>query len=578
MPTPLRRLAASLLLSLLPLATGAQTPPPPSSPIFGETVEVNVVNVEVIVVDKDGRPVVGLGRNDFELLEEGKPVPIEYFSAPEPGAVFVPLPGAPATATPEPVVAPSGEVTLPPQRPLLVVYVDGLDLRPGPRNDSLKRLARLVEDRMKIGHRALVAAFDHQLRVLTPATDDSKLVQRAIEEIKTINPGGTGLQLRRRTLLAEIQSTFAGDPTGIAQAGLLLHDIESYAAAETVERRAAMVALSDLLATLAGVDGPKAVLHLSGGLYVQPGDELYSAWQRHFGSLVASDLDHRRAGGDPDATMLQRELTRVTRSAQASRAVIYAVDGADRLPEGFTAEDQGEVESTGDMPGVLGAAEAASNLASMAERSGGRKLLAGPGLDAELGNVASELASAYSLGFTPHGTVDDKFHKVTVRVKREGVKVRHREGYRRRSTEDQLADTAVAAASLGAAPNPLAARLEVIVGAASKGNGKARIVQALAKVPLTELTLMPAKDTKTGKLVLEFALRDEDGRVSRFERREQSFTFPAANLAAAINRPVAYGVEMRLNPGRYRLAASILDGIGGNRTTATAEFTVPGRR
>jgi hypothetical protein len=163
-------------------------------------------------------------------------------------------------------------------------------------------------------------------------------------------------------------------------------------------------------------------------------------------------------------------------------------------------------------------------------------------------------------------------------TEREGVKVRHREGYRRRSTEDQLADTAVAAASLGAAPNPLAARLEVIVGAASKGNGKARIVQALAKVPLTELTLMPAKDTKTGKLVLEFALRDEDGRVSRFERREQSFTFPAANLAAAINRPVAYGVEMRLNPGRYRLAASILDGSGGNRTTATAEFTVPGRR
>ena len=567
---------ASGLIVVSTHAAAAQTPPP-SAPVFGESVEVNLVNIDVVVVDKDGRPVVGLTRDDFSLFEEGRSVPIEFFSGPEPGAVFVPLPGAAAApAAPPPTVQPTAAPVPPIQRPVLVIYVDGLDLRPGPRNDSLKRLARLVDDRMIIGHRVLLAAFDRNLRLLTPVTDDRKLVRRAFDELATINPGGIGMQTRRRSLLADIQSTFAGDSAGNSQAESLLHDIEAYATSETQERRAAMVALADLLSTLAGIDGPKAVFHLSGGLPVQPADDLYSAWQRRFGSSVSSDLDHRRTGGDPDAQILQRELQRVTRAAQASRAVIYTVDGADRLAEGLSAEDQGEVESSGDAPGVLGAAEASSNLASLAERSGGHKLMAGPGLDGALGDVASELASTYSLGFTPAGTADDKLHSVTVKVKREGVTVRHREGYRRRSTEDQLADAAIAAASFGATQNPLAARVDVAVGGAAKG--KARIVKVLAKVPLSLITLMPNGTSQSGKLVFDFALRDPDGRVTRYERREQAFNLAADKVAEALGRPVAYGIEMHLVPGTYRLAASILDAVGGTRTTAAAEFTVPGSR
>lgn len=581
MPSPIRRLAALLAFAAWSLPAVAQAPPAPqpAAPVFGESVEVNVVNVEVVVVDKDGRPVTGLTRDDFELADEGRPVAIDFFAAPDPGAAFVPLPGSPQA--PAPPAAPAeaeaaAASPAPPQLPILVVYVDGLDLRPGPRNDALKRLARLVEDRMIIGHRALIAGFDRSLRLLTPVTDDRKAVRRAFDELATLNPASSATRARRATLVGDIQSTFAGDTPGNSQALSLLREIETFAASETAERRAAMMALSDLLSTLAGIDGPKAVLHLSGGLSAQPADDLYSAWERRFGGSVSSDIDHRRTGGDPDAQALQRELLRVTRSAQASRAVIYTVDGADRVLEGLSAEEQGEVESTGDVIGSLGAAESSANLASLAERSGGRKILAGPGLDAELGNVASELASTYSLGFTPSGPADDKQHRLTVRVKREGVKVRHREGYRRRSSEDQLADAAVAAASLGTVQNPLAARIDIALG--GEARGKARVVKALTKVPLAGLTLMPGPDTQSGKLVLEFALRDDSGRVSRYERREQAFTFPAANVEAARNRPVAYGIEMHLVPGHYRLAAAILDAVGGNRTTATAEFTVPGAR
>ncbi len=47
---------------------------------FSEVVDVQLVNVEVWVSDRQGRPVVGLGPEDFEVREDGKPVTVDFFS------------------------------------------------------------------------------------------------------------------------------------------------------------------------------------------------------------------------------------------------------------------------------------------------------------------------------------------------------------------------------------------------------------------------------------------------------------------------------------------------------------------
>src|SRR5687767_281034 len=41
---------------------------------------VDLVHFSVIVTDKQGAPITGLTADDFELLEEGKPQSISYFS------------------------------------------------------------------------------------------------------------------------------------------------------------------------------------------------------------------------------------------------------------------------------------------------------------------------------------------------------------------------------------------------------------------------------------------------------------------------------------------------------------------
>ena len=47
--------------------------------MFIETMEVRVVNVDVVVRDKKGNPVSGLTTDDFRILENGQPVEITNF-------------------------------------------------------------------------------------------------------------------------------------------------------------------------------------------------------------------------------------------------------------------------------------------------------------------------------------------------------------------------------------------------------------------------------------------------------------------------------------------------------------------
>ena len=77
----LRILPVLLAALALPVA-GQQQPAAPEEPssIFGETIDVRVVNVEVVVTDRQGNRVTGLGPGDFRLRVDGKDVPIEYFT------------------------------------------------------------------------------------------------------------------------------------------------------------------------------------------------------------------------------------------------------------------------------------------------------------------------------------------------------------------------------------------------------------------------------------------------------------------------------------------------------------------
>lgn len=65
-------------LALAGAAVQAQQEDPAA--LFTEVIEVRVVNIEVVVTDRDGVRVHGLEPSDFELLVDGEPVPIDFFT------------------------------------------------------------------------------------------------------------------------------------------------------------------------------------------------------------------------------------------------------------------------------------------------------------------------------------------------------------------------------------------------------------------------------------------------------------------------------------------------------------------
>ena len=94
-----RHLLAALGLLASTAAIG-QVAPPVGAGGFSEIVDVRVVNLEVAVTDRDGVPIRGLGAEHFELLVDGEPVPIEYFSEVLGGRAVVPAAGEETEAVP----------------------------------------------------------------------------------------------------------------------------------------------------------------------------------------------------------------------------------------------------------------------------------------------------------------------------------------------------------------------------------------------------------------------------------------------------------------------------------------------
>ncbi|MEO8198296.1 MAG: hypothetical protein ABI689_16375, partial [Thermoanaerobaculia bacterium] len=65
-------------LALFALVVAGPAAAQGDSPSFGERVDVEVVNVDVVVTDRSGARITDLLREDFRIEVDGKPVPIDY--------------------------------------------------------------------------------------------------------------------------------------------------------------------------------------------------------------------------------------------------------------------------------------------------------------------------------------------------------------------------------------------------------------------------------------------------------------------------------------------------------------------
>ena len=289
------------LLVVLSLACAGALHAEEAPPVFGEVVEVKVVNVDVVVTDSDGRSVHGLEREDFRLLEDGEPVELTNFLAvagEEPGLE----PAVPAPAGVEAQPAPAA-----PEEPVtLVLYFDNSSLIPAHRNRVLEDLGAFVEEAAASGRvRFMVVAFNPGLELIAPITGDGAVVTAALERVAAMPAMGLLAERDRRTARDQVQAIYrevqSSKGWGPAQGGAgeggkrgkpgtnasgnrgrffdpcveawgpMLNAIDGFAQQQVNRVATAQAGLTGLTRSLIGVPGRKFVLYMSDGLAQIPG-------------------------------------------------------------------------------------------------------------------------------------------------------------------------------------------------------------------------------------------------------------------------------------------------------------------
>lgn len=556
-------------LLAIPAAVVAQDD---AKPIFVESVDVDVINVEVFATDKSGRPVHDLEAEDFEVFEDGEPVEItNFFTTSRTDRVSASLDRGPREIAAEGLEPAAPLSPLPEDQTLhLVIYVDHFNLRTGDRRRVLDDLGGFVEDRLIQGDRIMLVGYDRQLEVAVPFTRDRERLLAGIEgmrKVATHRPIDDAERLRTMRLMT---ATLLDGPNAPNPIDTAYQQLRSYVQSARSDLRFSAKALSDMVRSLAGLPGRKAVLYVSSGLPQRPGEELYQHLLNLFGSDAFQSSGTAGPVIDPSIEALREDeshlFTRIIREANSHQVTLYTLDarggaGESTLSAEFATLTPGDAGRTAfDQIRTHNLQEP---LMSMAVATGGRAILDTYNFDGVLIGLADDFDTFYSLGYRPARGRDGKYHKIKVEVKRPGVRVRHRAGYESKPEIERVGDRTMSSLLLGLEKNPHDVRVD-FGKPEPKGGGKFEL-QILIRVPIDKVTLIFQEESAEGRLQFFLAVQDEEG-ISDLHRQSYPVTIPADQLERAKGREIAYAARLKIRKGTPNVAVGVWDELSGEES------------
>lgn len=605
----------ALVLLLLGLAaTGARAQPAGSSraaaapaegslaAVFGDSVSVELVEVEVFVTDQ-GEPVPGLDRDDFRLAVDGRPVEIAHFarvgarvderSAPDGGSRRDKEPeGAPAAEEP-------GGAVRPPDPATVVVFLDLLHLGPGSRKRLDEELGPALERAVRPGDEVLVMAYDGGLDVVQPLTSDITAVRDALGRIRPITAnqlqGGFADQRALEAVMVQQMVEAKGDTApGVAGICVRLGPLaETYAEQAHHRVEQSVDALTGFVDSLAGLEGPKVLLHISDGIPLVPGGqvlqyaiELCDGTGAQRGVDYATDVTGlgsvgQRERWDPfGARTRLNELDttgdwqRLASHANVHRVSFYTIQAGG--VEDFLVSVANDVRMSGQTL-AYGPRNRQDTLDLVARETGGRALLNANDLSRRVAEALDDFRSHYLLAFQPVPSKPGTVHRIQVEVDRPGAEVRHRKSYRAQAVHERVSAGVLTSLFYGRQANPLGVTVVArpAPGAAAEvpGNGEAEVrrVRLQVHLPLTRLTLLPRGERFEGAFSVFLAARDEDGATTPVRQVSIPVSVPLEGMV----RDFVYEVEIPLAPGGHRVAVALRDELGGETSYVHQRVEVP---
>jgi VWFA-related protein len=523
---------ASLIIAVFVALAGSSVPgqaPRPQAPAQPPTtfkVEVNYVEIDAVVTDAQGNFVGDLTRDDFQVVEEGKPQTVSAFTR-----VDLPIerPDPPLfrLAAIEPDVRSNRDAFT--GRVFLMVLDD---LQTAPLRTLLVRAAARQFIRRSVGANDMVA-------VVTTGGNAS---------------AGQEFTSSRTRLLAAVEK-FMGQKSSRDASGME----RGYRARNTY------ATLGNLAEYMAGVRGRRKAI----------------VW---FGEGVDYDIDNVFASRDAD--VVRMAMQDAVAAATRSNVSIYGVDargvGAG-LDEAI--EISGVPDETNDSTAIRNEVRRAQDsLRVLSEETGGFAIVNQNDLNGAFARIVRENSSYYLLGYYASNPArDGRFRSVQVRVARPGVTVRARKGYlapRKRPAAPAAANRIEAemppeVRDALASPVPTRDIGLTVFAAPFVGIAPKASVALVIEVDPGALTFVQKDGTFNADLEIHLLAIDGGGKVQGGGRDMAPLRLREANHAAVMKNGLRITRRLQLPPGRYQIHVGARETGGGKLGTIRQDVDVP---
>ena len=597
----------ALALCIPALAAPQEMLAPPS---FTEAVEVNVINVDVRVTDSNGRPITGLRKRDFELFEDGKRVDVSNFAAVVDGVSSEGEDETPAGAA----AAENVPVAVSPEDAWnLIVYVDNFNLRPGNRTRVLRQLREFLGQELRPRDRVMVASYDLGFAVRLPFTSDPAAVDAALAEVEKLTARGGSTDLQRQQAFRQImaiQEASVADFTNPRPCPLdIARPAHDFAQLRRDEVLRSLGALTVLANSLSGVPGRKAVLYVSDGIPAVPGEEVFQFLSELCGGGNSSGLGRNTPGNAPEndenedvdeegrlsppkpraqsldplavydtlalgpwaykaasqapldaqSYSLVKQLGSLVAHANAQRVTLYTLQASGAAAPAASDAAAGPTERLFQFASIDTAQRASlqNSLHAMADGTGGRAMLDVNDFKPELARMREDFESYYSLGFTPDHKAAGTEHRLEVRVKRKGARLRYRESYRDKTPLERAVDRTLAALLYGIEDNPM--KIEIELGDQVPGPSGTVTLPVRLRIPLSKVAVLRGDSVYEGNLRVLVATRTADGRTSAVKQVPVPVRIPQDEVLHALGQFYVYTLTLNLVPGEQKIAVGVRD-------------------
>ncbi len=567
-------LALSLLLSAFPPLAAQQPqgqPPPDDGEEVVARITTNLVQLDAVVLDKEGRQVTDLTADDFEILEDGRAQKITNFSyvsnaerAPRPEKT----PAAAAGSPPPPPV----KLRLRDVRRTFALVVDDLQASFASIYYIRRALKKFVDEEMQPNDLVAIVRVGAGVGALQQFTSDKRILYQAIERVR--------FNLRARRFTGPFEPVTSREPTGSPGSLGSPKDLSEEVGVKEGEDEDDYLEASGAVGTLGAV---KYVLR---GMRELPGRKALLLFSEGF------PLYRPNAAGGRNERV-RDEYHHMIDAASRSATAVYTMDPRGVVVTDFTAEDDlaGMARNPQAMTSLLMrrntlVADTQSTLRGIAEETGGIAFINNNDLNAGVRRVAEAERGYYLIGYRPEESTFDRktgqrrFHNISVKVTRPGLVVRTRSGFFGVTEDDARPSQRTAAQQLMAAiTSPFESgavdlRLTSIFLADPQFGP---FMRSFIHVDGGSLSFQEQPDGSHRASVDVLAMTfDDAGTPVDMRSRTESVVVRGDEYRRAVEQGLIFGINLPVKkPGAFQLRIAVRDAGSGRVGSANQFIEVP---